>query len=402
MTIAITVRAVMAFSSLALATMAFAREDKPAMTPVGAVEPCTKEDWGALPAITDPDTKLLAAFGQVEIKTWWVRVLQRGQRFTVESTRPPATTRTLDPKLAQAIALQMSADIAKNAFILEREVSDEIYVDMPWSIFSADGKSCATMNLMDGNETAARWSEVFLALAGHGSRRDTLAWSWLDRLGARHATLPTLLSDLSSGRDAVGEPSAWKHPGAQPLAILNHRARFDHHDLVILGEVANRMDAAQDRVQVVATFFDADGRVLGTKADEVAFTIIPSGARSPFELRATALNIAAYTVSVEPGIEVELRPETLHIADHRSRNDDDELVVTGNVRNDGGSAEQFLSVVVGLYDSADRLLRVDDDLVPALPAGASAPFEVSIERPRGYHHYKVQVNPAYREKHSDE
>jgi hypothetical protein len=65
-------------------------------------------------------------------------------------------------------------------------------------------------------------------------------------------------------------------------------------------------------------------------------------------------------------------------------------------------AGDSVEVVVSLFDKAGHLPDCDWGPVESLVPGASAPFEVSFERLRGYHHYDVQVNPDYREKHWNE
>jgi hypothetical protein len=399
---AITVRAVMAFSLLGFAPAICAADGTPVMTKVGAVEPCVTEEWGALPAMTDPRAKLMAAYGDVQIRTWWVRVFQQDQKFTVESTKPPQRRRNLDAALAQAIGTRMQADIAQDAFMLECEDRDEVYVDMPWSIFSADGKSCAMMDLMDQSTTAHYWSRLFEQLLSGDPAHATLAWFWLEQLQRAPATAPTPLSAVTTASDVVGAGSVWNHAGTRPLDVLSHGARIIDGDVVILGQVINRMPMAREDVQVVATFFDTDSNERAARSETVAFQRLPSGEHAPFKLDVPAGNFASYTLRIEAGSDAQLRPATVKIVNRHVHQDRDGLVITGTVRNAGKSNEDSVEVMVSLFDQAGHLLDCDSGPTDeSLAPGASARFEVSFERPRGYHHYDVQVNPDYREKRNE-
>jgi len=103
---------------------------------------------------------------------------------------------------------------------------------------------------------------------------------------------------------------------------------------------------------------------------------------------------------VESGSATKVNPPTLQITEHHSRHDDDDLIVSGTVRNEGRTDEKFVEVYVNFYDETGRLLLSDSVFVVAetpLHAGSSGTFEVSDERPKGYHHYEVFIDPDYRE-----
>ena len=293
----------------------------------------------------------------------------------------------------------MTADIAQDAFILEREVSDEVYVDMPWSIFSADGKSCAMMNLMDQSNTAHYWSRIFELLPSNVPAHESLTWFWLEQLERAPATRPTPLPAATAEGYVAGAGSAWNHPGARPLDVLGHGSRVIDGDVIILGEVINRMPTARKNLRVVATFFDTDSNQRATTYETVAYELLPSGEHAPFKVDVPAGNFASYTLRIEDGNDAQLRPATVQILDRHVHQDKDKLVITGTLRNGGKREEDFVAAVVSLYDKAGHLLDCDSgDIEGPLLPGTPAPFKVSFERPRGYHHYEVQVNPDYREK----
>jgi hypothetical protein len=225
-----------------------------------------------------------------------------------------------------------------------------------------------------------------------------MTWFWLEQAEQIPATLPTSLSAATPLHDVKGAATAWKHSGLEPLAILNHRATVSEQEISIVGEVANHMDTAREDVDVLATFYDANGAVVGTDDGSVQYEFLPQGARSTFELETSAKGVASYTLRIEPGQSIALRPPTVRIDDHHAREDDGDLIVRGNLRNVGANDEKYIEVQLSVYDENGGLLATESDTVSELlSAGASAPFEVLLERPRDYHHYEVQVNPDYRE-----
>jgi hypothetical protein len=384
---AITVHAVMAFSLLA--TPAFTQEDTRAF---GNAEPCANTYLARLIPAAGGSARVLATYVESGSEKSWLRILQQGSRFTLESSSPRAPRKDIDRALAERVHAGLAADLARNAFAV---VSDQPQVDGVWYLFTADGLTCATLPWLHRDSRVSQWAMVFWALF---DLNQPVARMWLDHLEEKPATFPTLL-DLSAGeRQIPGAGSVWSSPGAAPLAIVSHRVRIKNGDERIVGELRNNMNAARNGIRIIATFFDAAGSVLATQETGLGFAVLPRGDRSPFDLKLPPQRAASYTLRVDPGNEIPLRAASVQVLRHKAKNGGAQLIVSGTVRNDGPADEKRIEPCVNLYDDTGNLLASGRSVVAApLKAGASAAFAVSLERPPNYHHYEVLVNPDYRE-----
>ena len=390
---AITACAVMAFSFAGANAYAEPEEDAGGRY----VSACEDHELGPKFASPGENGRLLAAFAEMIHDIRWVNLLQRDGKFLVESGINQTRRQRVDPELAQRISSQLMEDISRRSF---RGESDEIHFDAPWYFYSADGQSCAATDIFDMNRRGYQWKTIFETLASDSAQREPTAWFWLDRLEQSPNTLPTSLAGMTRENAVIGAASAWMHPGTEPLTILNHRAspRYSDDGVNIIGELVNNTHSARNDLKVTATLFDSNGAVLGTQEDDVEFQPLPAGARTPFLVQTDRKDFASYTLHIEPGYPVRVRPPTVRITHRKAQQDDEDLIVRGTVRNDGRRDEDSIEVVLSVYDEAGRLLDADSDVVAVpLKAGASAPFEVSVQRPPGYHHYEVIVNPVYRE-----
>jgi len=396
---AITVCSVMAFLFGAAAWSAepAAQEDSSDSPQWGYVAPCANWHVAKKVLASGGTSRLVAAYAEEGNELAWLRILQREKNFTLEVGNPKVRRRNIDPQLAKRISARLKNDLARNAFMFP---SDEIQMDGIWYAYTVDGESCATMGMIHRNATAVAWSRVFSWLFDDAANSEARAQFWLNQLERTPSTLPTSLADLVSGHDVIGAASSWQHPGIEPLSIFSHRARADDDKIEIIGELRNNMDTALAYSDVYATFYDASGAVLVEDDALVDLSLLPPGTRSPFSASVPAKDVAAYTLRVEFGREAKTNPPNLRITEHHSRDDEEDLIVSGSVLNEGKTDQTFVEVYVNLYDEAGRLLLSDSDFVVVkdpLPAGASGTFEVRNERPPGYHHYEVLIDPDYRE-----
>lgn len=363
----------------------------------GTTTDCSEYDLASLGGPLGAGEKLLAAYGlsSHDGEVRWLRLVQRKDKPMLEVASPRIRRVRIDPQLARLISSRLTEDLLRNAF---ESSSEDLPLHAPWIHYSADGKSCASFSVFDGNERAGQWSQVMDALFDGSSSREADAWFWLDQFEQRPATIPTSLAGMTREHAVVGAASTWTHPGVEPMSILSHhaKARYLGDGVEIIGELANNMDT-REYTDVIATFQDVNGAILGTDEALVEFSKLPSGARSPFSASTELKNVASYTLRIVPGKSVRLRPPSIRITHQEARSEDDELIVHGSVHNDGKNDEEFVEVHVNLYDKAGALLDSDSAYVhEPLKAGASGPFEVSVDLPPGYHHHEVIVNPEYR------
>jgi hypothetical protein len=346
---------------------------------------------------------LVAAFAESGNYSTWVRILQRADKLSVETTtsdawgnQPKIRRRSIDAALAAQVSARLAEDLARGALV---EGTDEVQVDGISYLYTPDGKTCATVP-WDRNTQAKIWEQLFFTLAETGAARDARTWFWLEQLDQQPATLSTSLAGMTDKQAVIGAGSSWKRAGTEPMTIVSHRATAGFLDgsVLIEGELANNLGTARKRPDVIATFYDANGAVLATEDGLVEFSRLPAGVRSPFFVRTKHKNAASYTLRIVPGDAVWLRPPSLRITQREARQVDEDLIVRGSVRNDGKRVEDDVEIYVLVYDHAGHLLDNESEGIDApLRPGTSAGFEVSVERPPGYHHYEVVVNPEYRE-----
>lgn len=399
----------MAFSLLAGVARAEDPEQHETMT-WGEARACEPTEFGSKLVPSNPKDTLIAAYSETGNVTAWVRLLRQGRKFLVETSvkdgmrrveRKKPRRRRIDPELAALISAQLAADVSGNTFV---ETTDELQIDGIWYLFTADGKQCATVPLIALNPHINTWNQVFAELFSDSASREANAWFWLEQARQLPATSPTSLAGAGPDEYVIGASSTWKHAGQEPMAILDHRANVDDDRVKIVGELANNLGSARQFAQVVATYFDANGKVLATDSTPVDFFLLPPGERTPFDFYTRVKEVSSYTLRIDAGDTEKVRPASVLVASHQEKRvmdedlDEEKLTVTGTVHNKGNTDEKHVEICLLIYDDTGHLLDSESErVIDPLKAGTSAPFEVSIELPPGYHHYAVVVHPEYRE-----
>lgn len=169
------------------------------------------------------------------------------------------------------------------------------------------------------------------------------------------------------------------HPGRSYI-------EYDYYHIV--GEVVNHTDTWYVFVNIVGTFYDAHGNVLGTDGTYIKQEALAPRGKGLFDLsfniEGVSAQVASYKLQVvgKPAQEV---PYTgLDIRPGRMYWKSGYLHLTGEVVNIGSKACQYTEVIVGFYDAEERLLAVDttytklDTLLP----NQSSPFQISEIVPR--------------------
>jgi len=181
--------------------------------------------------------------------------------------------------------------------------------------------------------------------------------------------------------------------GVEFQGVTDYVSSTGSHYLV--GEVLNRTADTLRFIEVLATFYDADGQLVGTGSTFTELSIIEPGSTAPFKL--TTLDPPAlghydlrvdYSTTTQP-------PIRLEIAGHSgSTADTGWYHVTGEVRNPHDFAIKFPEIVVTYYNATHDVVRVEVDFakVDPLEPGQSAPFEVVLtDPPADLQHYALQT-----------
>ena len=181
--------------------------------------------------------------------------------------------------------------------------------------------------------------------------------------------------------------------GVEFQGVTDYVSGTGSHYLV--GEVLNRTADTLRFIEVLATFYDADGQLVGTGSTFTELSIIEPGSTAPFKL--TTLDPPAlghydlrvdYSTTTQP-------PIRLEIASHSgSAADTGWYHVTGEVRNPHDFTIRFPEIVATYYNATHDIVRVEVDFakVDPLEPGQSAPFEVVLtDPPADLQHYTLQT-----------
>lgn len=182
-------------------------------------------------------------------------------------------------------------------------------------------------------------------------------------------------------------------PSAPPLEILSHDSYTDGEWYHIVGEIQNNNDYPMMFVEIVATLYDDDGKVVGTDFTYTFLDVIPPGGKSPFETGTDEWEgTTNYKLQAE-GSKGDLPRQDLVIRSHESYIDGDWLHVRGEVENTGTTDAEFVQLVITLYDASDNVVGADFTFTTLniVPAGGTSPFESGTDHWPNFDHYEIQV-----------
>ncbi len=153
------------------------------------------------------------------------------------------------------------------------------------------------------------------------------------------------------------------------------------HSLV--GEVWNKGAANATFVKAVASFYDADDRLIAVEWGYVWAVRLAPGARAPFALNLALpqteidrWNVWVDGQTTDQPIEGDLRVESVEsLVDERSM-----ATISGMVRNAGSVPMRAIEVAVTVYDAQDQVLNVGwTELDQDLASNEAAPFTIEVE-----------------------
>ena len=181
--------------------------------------------------------------------------------------------------------------------------------------------------------------------------------------------------------------------GVEFQGVTDYLSSTGSHYLV--GEVLNGTADTLRFVEVLATFYDADGQLVGTGSTFTELSIIEQGSTAPFKM--TTLNppaVGRYDLRVDYSTTTQ-PPIRLEIAGHSgSASETGWYHVTGEVRNPHDFTIKFPEIVATYYNATHEVIRVEVDFaeVDPLEPGQSSPFEVVLtDPPADLQHYALQT-----------
>ncbi len=134
--------------------------------------------------------------------------------------------------------------------------------------------------------------------------------------------------------------------------------------LQLYGNFTNNTGTSQELFYITGTFYDAQGQVIadeGSTYDYWSVPVIPPGGRAPFELTVEGIQSAAnFDLRVEAEPSDENPRQDFEFSDLYEDPGGDFYCVGGTIRNPGDRLQDYLLIVVALYDNQDRVIYFSD------------------------------------------
>lgn len=138
------------------------------------------------------------------------------------------------------------------------------------------------------------------------------------------------------------------------VTILNDKKYVGDDDSVhIVGEIQNNLDVPLRQIQVFVTLYDSNNNIISTKETSSLVNIIMPTMKSPFDLVLTERNLKQVK-SYELDFDYKVSAPKSQVIDITSseitRDNHNNLMITGTVANNGETTANMVSVVATLYD----------------------------------------------------
>jgi len=166
----------------------------------------------------------------------------------------------------------------------------------------------------------------------------------------------------------------------------------------LVGEVLNRTTDTLRFVEVLATFYDGNGQVMGTSSTFTELSSIGPGGTAPFKMTAPDLSqLGRYELEVDHETTSQ-PPILLEIVNHGGTPDSGGWYrIMGEVRNPHDFTVKFPEIMATFYNGAHEVVRVEVAFAQADPLapGQTSPFEVVLtDPPADMRHYDLQTEAA--------
>ena len=162
----------------------------------------------------------------------------------------------------------------------------------------------------------------------------------------------------------------------------------------VVGEVVNTTEDNLRFVEVLASFYDAEGQLVGTGSTFTELNIVEAGGSAPFRLAtldpppsvASYKLRADYLTTSQALLRVEVVSHSEYVADNGWYH------IVGEIRNPNGFMVKFPKLVATYYNATHEVVRVEMAFseLETLEPGQTSPFEVVlVDPPADLHHYSL-------------
>jgi len=135
----------------------------------------------------------------------------------------------------------------------------------------------------------------------------------------------------------------------------------DDDTLHIVGEIINNLEVPLNQINVHVTLLDEDGGLIATKETSSLVNIIMPGMKSPFDLVLTnneAKKTKSYSLKLDYKVSTP-KNQVIDITESElSRDNYNNLIITGTVTNRGDITANTVAVIATLYDKEGNVAAV--------------------------------------------
>jgi len=192
---------------------------------------------------------------------------------------------------------------------------------------------------------------------------------------------------------ATAPPPAWTFVGLRTVP--------EGESLFVIGELVNSTGLSRQGVVISGLFFDENNNLITSGVDTLSYIpveVIPAGAHVPFELTIDSVApIYRFDLLATSEVAENLPPRqdfaVTNVTDWRA--EEGLYCLKGTVQNPGAPLEEFLSLIVILYDGAGRVASFGEYSAPSpekIVGEQTAPFELCIDPlGQGVDHYQIKA-----------
>jgi hypothetical protein len=160
-----------------------------------------------------------------------------------------------------------------------------------------------------------------------------------------------------------------------------------------VGEVQNNTTGNVEWVKVVATYYDASGRVTNAHYNYVLLDVLGPGQKGPFKILTDNRPYSSYAFGVEYRPTSNPPATGVPVLSSDSWSEYGSLYIVGEVQNNTGSNVQYVQVIATFYDSLGQVTNVDwnSTMLRVLGPSQKVPFKIwAASRP--YDSYTFSVD----------
>jgi hypothetical protein len=174
-------------------------------------------------------------------------------------------------------------------------------------------------------------------------------------------------------------------PGWSLAGVRINTDQFEE-GLLLYGDLINSTEAPQALISITGTFYDDQGQVIADSESVLDYwplvDALPAGGRMPFELTVDGIRDASnFTLSVEAEPSSESPRQDFQFSDLSQWTEEDLYCVEGVLQSPGDSLQNYLVIVVVLYDQQGNVINFGDYYEPYLAGDQALDFDICVGPP---------------------